>query len=74
MIAYTVFALHRSCGITYTLTLPLGTNPAIVAQTQLFFSVTGSLLLVYAPGLVIQLVDCGVEHEPCHCLSFYGEV
>lgn len=31
------------------------------------------LLLVLIPGQVLQLVDCGAEHEPSHHLVFIGE-
>jgi hypothetical protein len=29
-------------------------------------------VLVYAPGVILQLVDCGGIHEPCHDLVLLG--
>lgn len=25
--------------------------------------------MVYIPGVVLQLVDCGAQHEPCHHIA-----
>jgi hypothetical protein len=40
---------------------------------KLHFSAVDDLLLVYVPGLVMQLVDCGARHEPGHHIVLLGD-
>lgn len=68
-ITFTVFALHRCCALEYTLDLPRAPTQDINGS-MLYFAAVSNLLVVYVPGLVLQLLDICVDHEPCHHLGF----
>lgn len=71
-VSYSVFVLHHGCTLQYTIPLP---NVAFedLPNLRLHFSALNDLLLVYLPGHVLQLVDCGSRHEPGHHLVLLGD-
>lgn len=65
-ISYSVFVLHHSCTLVYTIPLPEAVPVTALPKIRLHFAAIHDLLLVYIPGVSMQLVDCGSKHEPGH--------
>lgn len=70
-ISYSVFVLHHGCTLAYTVPMPQ-ISPDELSRVRLHFSAVNDLLMVYVPGHVLQLVDCGPRHEPGHHLILLG--
>eukprot|EP00041_Stephanoeca_diplocostata_P029813 m.888272 g.888272 ORF g.888272 m.888272 type:complete len:1078 (+) comp23637_c0_seq1:129-3362(+) len=71
-ISYSVFVLHHGCTLAYTVPMPQ-IPPDELSRVRLHFSAVNDLLMVYVPGHVLQLVDCGPRHEPGHHLILLGD-
>ena len=70
-LSYSIFVLHHGCTLVYTVPLPTLTWQ-LLPQMRLHFSAFHGFLLAYIPGHVMQLVDCGTKHEPCHHIVDLG--
>eukprot|EP00040_Diaphanoeca_grandis_P032775 m.199425 g.199425 ORF g.199425 m.199425 type:complete len:1059 (-) comp32733_c2_seq1:42-3218(-) len=73
-ISYSVFVLHHSCTLVYSIPLPESVPTSALPGIRLHFASLNELLLVYIPGMVMQLVDCGSKHEPGHHFVLLGDV
>lgn len=47
-------------------------SPDYLAKVKVFFDTIGDLLVIYVPGVYLQLIDCAVDHEPTVNLVLSG--
>lgn len=47
-------------------------TPDYMARVKVFFDSIGDLLVIYVPGVYLQLIDCAVDHEPTVNLVLSG--
>lgn len=47
-------------------------TPDYMARVKVFFDSIGDLLVIYVPGVYLQLIDCAIDHEPTVNLVLSG--
>lgn len=47
-------------------------SPDYMTRVKVFFDSIGDLLVIYVPGVYLQLIDCAVDHEPTVNLVLSG--
>eukprot|EP01116_Phalansterium_solitarium_P006511 TRINITY_DN18836_c0_g1_i1.p1 TRINITY_DN18836_c0_g1~~TRINITY_DN18836_c0_g1_i1.p1 ORF type:complete len:848 (-),score=-81.58 TRINITY_DN18836_c0_g1_i1:81-2624(-) len=66
-----IFVLHKRAKVDISIPL-FNLSPRCAQAVRVFFDSIGDMLLVYIPGIFLQLVDCGEDHGPVMNLTLFG--